>query len=272
MELPWEICLEKKTHSAIILVFHIMLGDVHLLPVVFLDNDADYTRLLTARFQRVAQNTGISFSIVLCASKAEQVLSYASKHPDGNLYFLDIELQDVINGLAVAQQLHVIDPRGHIVFVSAYEHYIWEAMHAHVFDYLLKPLTDEAISACLQGVMKDRQEKPAFSRRLVVKSGERTLLLHQEEIIYLQVNGSYLTAVVTKGEPCKWYGRLQQIAPLLDERLFVQINRNCLVGIRYVQEIDTGESTCLLVNGEKLKISRRRAVQLKKIFTDLVKE
>lgn len=33
----------------------------------------------------------------------------------------------------------------------------------HVFDYLLKPLTDEAISACLQGVMKDRQEKPAFS-------------------------------------------------------------------------------------------------------------
>ena len=72
-----------------------------MLPVVFLDNDADYTRLLTARFQRVAQNTGISFSIVLCASKAEQVLSYASKHPDGNLYFLDIELQDVIDGLAV---------------------------------------------------------------------------------------------------------------------------------------------------------------------------
>ena len=150
--------------------------------------------------------------------------------------------------------------------------YAQKALRLGVFDYLLKPLTDEAISACLQGVMKDRQEKPAFSRRLVVKSGERTLLLHQEEIIYLQVNGSYLTAVVTKGEPCKWYGRLQQIAPLLDERLFVQINRNCLVGIRYVQEIDTGESTCLLVNGEKLKISRRRAVQLKKIFTDLVKE
>ena len=85
------------------------------------------------------------------------------------------------------------------------------------FDYLLKPLTDEAISACLQGVMKDRQEKPAFSRRLVVKSGERTLLLHQEGIIYLRVNGNYLTAVVTEGEPCKWYGRLQQIAPLLDE-------------------------------------------------------
>ena len=58
-------------------------------------------------------------------------------------------MQDVINGLAVAQQLHVIDPRGHIVFVSAYEHYIWEAMHAHVFDYLLKPLDQETAQQLL---------------------------------------------------------------------------------------------------------------------------
>lgn len=242
-----------------------------MLPVVFLDNDTEYTRLLTARFQRVAQHAGLSFTIALCASTAEQVLSYASQHPDGNLYFLDIELQEVINGLAVAQQLHAIDPRGYIVFVSAYEHYIWDAMHAHVFDYLLKPLTDEAISACLQGVMKDRQEKPVSSRRLMVKSGERTLLLQQEAIICLQVNGNCLTAVMAEGEPCKWYGRLHQITPLLDERLFVQVNRNCLVGIRYVQEIDAGENTCLLVSGERIKISRRRVVELKKIFTDLVK-
>lgn len=240
-----------------------------MLPVVFLDDDAEYARMLAIRFQRVAQEAGISFNIALCSTSVQETLDYAHAHPDGNLYFLDIELQDVVNGLTVAQQLHAIDPKGHIVFVSAYEHYIWEAMHAHVFDYLLKPLTDEAISACLQGVLRDRQEHPAASRRLMIKSGERTLLLHQEDIIYLCVNGNYLTAILTKGEPCQWYGRLQQITPLLDERLFVQVNRNCLVAIRYVKGIDAGDNTCLLANGESLKISRRRAVQLKKIFTDL---
>lgn len=241
-----------------------------MLPVVILDDDADYARLFTSRFKRVADAAGIPFSIALCATTAQQVLDYAQAHPNGNLYFLDIELADAVNGLTVARQLHSMDPRGHIIVVSAYEHYIWDAMHTHVFDYLLKPLTDEAIRACLQGVLKHQTDPSAFSRRIMIHSGERTHLMNQEDILYIQVRGNYLTAVLKNGETCKWYGRLQQVAPLLDEHLFTQLSRNCFVAIRFVREIDSGDNTCLLSNGEKLKISRRRVSQLKKIFTDLV--
>ena len=168
-----------------------------------------------------------------------------------------------MNGLAVARQMHLLDPHGYIVFITAYEHYIWDAMHAHVFDYLLKPLTDEAIAACLRGISRDRQKKPLSRYSLVVHSGTHTMMMNQEDILYIHVNGNYLTAVMQQSCPYQWYGRMRQVAPLLAEGMFMQINRSDWVALRHIQELDANDSCCVLSNGEILSVSRRRLAELR---------
>lgn len=234
-----------------------------MLPVVLLDDDVHYSSIFSLRLQRVAEKLGFPCELRLCAESAEQVFTYAQAHPEGNLYFLDIELNEEMNGLAVARQLHLLDPHGYIVFITAYEHYIWDAMHAHVFDYLLKPLTDEAIAACLRGISRDRQKKPLSRYSLVVHSGTHTMMMNQEDILYIHVNGNYLTAVMQQSCPYQWYGRMRQVAPLLAEGMFMQINRSDWVALRHIQELDANDSCCVLSNGEILSVSRRRLAELR---------
>ncbi len=234
-----------------------------MLPVILLDDDIHYADMLTARLTRVAQAIGFDCRVMLCADAAAQVLSYAEAHPDGCLYFLDIELDEDMNGLAVARQLHALDPRGYIVFVTAYEHYVWDAFHAHVFDYLLKPLTDEAIAACLGAIGRDRARKPLSGYSLTVRSGTHTIMMNQEDILYLHVEGNYLTAVMKQSCPYRWYGRMRQIAPLLAEGMFMQINRSDWVALRHIQELDANDGSCVMSNGDVLSVSRRRLADLR---------
>ncbi|MDY5990905.1 MAG: LytTR family DNA-binding domain-containing protein, partial [Oscillospiraceae bacterium] len=65
-----------------------------------------------------------------------------------DLLFLDCELPD-INGLTLAKELRERDIETEIIFVTAYDAYVYDSFEVRPFRYLLKPIDENTISKVL---------------------------------------------------------------------------------------------------------------------------
>ncbi len=70
--------------------------------------------------------------------------------------FLDVDMPQM-NGLELARRIHERQEAVEIVFVTAYAQYAIDAFRRNALDYLLKPLTPEAVSETVSRLYKRRQ-------------------------------------------------------------------------------------------------------------------
>ena len=76
-------------------------------------------------------------------SSCSSALAYATENSI-DVAFLDINMRG-IGGLGLAEKLMALHPRCKIVFCTGYEEYAVPAFQLHASDYLVKPITAEAV-------------------------------------------------------------------------------------------------------------------------------
>ncbi|NOV01013.1 response regulator [Paenibacillus planticolens] len=90
-----------------------------------------------------------------------------------DIAFLDVEMPKM-NGLELAQRLNEISEHTRVVFTTAYKDYAVDAFKVYAFDYLLKPVTPDAIERLTHRLLKlerpaaaeEKQERGALVRCL----------------------------------------------------------------------------------------------------------
>lgn len=65
--------------------------------------------------------------------------------------FLDIEMPG-ISGIALAQRLKELCPKGNLIFVTGYSQYMAEAFQLHASGYIMKPVTVKAVEEELRNL------------------------------------------------------------------------------------------------------------------------
>lgn len=96
-------------------------------------------------------------SAVFSHTWPDDALETAKLHPV-HVAFLDIQMGGM-NGLELAVRLKKIKPDIHIIFVTGYSQYAVDAFAVHATGYLLKPVTEEAVSRELTFIYSSRQVK-----------------------------------------------------------------------------------------------------------------
>ncbi len=66
--------------------------------------------------------------------------------------FIDIEMPGM-NGLELAEEIQLINPNIHVVFVTAYSEYAIEAFKVNALDYILKPLEMKEINRVISKIL-----------------------------------------------------------------------------------------------------------------------
>ncbi len=97
-------------------------------------------------------------------------------------------------------------------------------------------------------------------------SGERAVLLEQEQIIRIYASGGKVLAVAEQGEFALRL-RLYELEERLDKCSFVRISNSEIVNLRQVKNFDlsyTGTIRVSLSNGESAFVSRRYVSRIKK--------
>ena len=90
------------------------------------------------------------------AENGREALAYMQTMP------IDIVITDmrmpVCDGSQMLKQMESLHYNCEIIVLSEYSDfsYMYQAIHAHVFDYLLKPIDDEMLAKCLNRLMEQR--------------------------------------------------------------------------------------------------------------------
>ncbi len=209
-----------------------------------------------------------------CADGRAAVSAINDLNPD--LVFLDIQMPEM-NGIEV---IRAIGPcrLPALVFVTAYDSYALQAFEAEALDYLLKPFDPLRFQETLQRVRRRLGEhgsdeiseqirrlasrfgaEPTYLQRLVVKTGERVLLLNTAEVDWLEAAGNYVCVHAGKQSHIV-RDSLTHLESGLDPGRFARIHRSAVVNLDRIRELRPhwhGDYKLILQSGQVLPLSRR---------------
>jgi two-component system response regulator LytT len=171
------------------------------------------------------------------------------------LVFLDVQMPG-LDGFGVIKKLLDQGNRPpYFVFVTAYDHYAVRAFEVNAVDYLLKPIERNRLEKALQRVRGmveasesafqklDRlvhmiEERPApASSKLVVKSGNRMVLVDSSDIIYATIQDGVISIVTKDLEGQSNFRTVEELQSNLDPNIFWRAHRSYLVNINRIKEV-----------------------------------
>jgi two-component system LytT family response regulator len=190
------------------------------------------------------------------------------------LLFLDIQMPGM-DGFDVATELCSdtnVMPKPHIIFTTAHDQYALRAFEIHAMDYLLKPFTQERLSYAVERARKEillSDQHPAgnsaagqtgshYTTRIVFKSRGRIVFLPVSDIRWISAEENYVR-ICTQNETHLLRETMARLEEKLDPDMFLRVHRSSIVNLQHVKEVRTeadGEYAVVLVNGEKLTMSR----------------
>lgn len=190
------------------------------------------------------------------------------------LLFLDIQMPGM-DGFDLAAELcsnKTAAPAPHIIFTTAHDQYALRAFEIHAVDYLLKPFTRERLSSAVERARKEillasqqtgsdsanSRNGSRYTNRIVFKSRGRIVFLRVSDIRWIGAEENYVR-ISTQNETHLLRETMARIEEKLDPEMFLRIHRSSIVNLQHVKEVRTetdGEYAVVLVNGEKLAMSR----------------
>jgi two-component system LytT family response regulator len=216
--------------------------------------------------------------VVAECQNGREAISYLQSMPV-DLLFLDIQMPK-IDGFDVVERvgLQHLPPT---VFVTAFHKHAVRAFDVHAVDYLTKPvdaerlaralgrvrekiaakaalLTQEQLTAVLNGLRNSTDESKSYSSRFLVKDGEKEILLPVEEIDWVEA-AEYYSCLHANGHGYMLRETIADLDNRLDPRRFVRIHRSAIVNLDRIREIyreGPTEGSVVLTDGQKLRMSR----------------
>jgi two-component system LytT family response regulator/two-component system response regulator LytT len=169
------------------------------------------------------------------------------------LLFLDIQMPG-LDGFQVLRRLvdkDTLPPC--VVFVTAYDQYAIQAFEINAVDYLLKPVEKvrlgEAIARSRRQIGEDGPlanqlerilgalDKEGSLKRMVVKVGERFMLVDSKDIIYATVEDGVVTVATDEWKGHSNFRTLDELIANLDTAVFWRVHRSYVVNLRRIKEV-----------------------------------
>ncbi len=192
------------------------------------DNSLDLSHLRT-----MLQKCEVPLTVVEYANGENLLWDVETETERFDLYLLDIYLSGV-SGVEAAGRIRAMDEHAMLVFVSVSDDFYREAFDLYAFQYLIKPVEQEA----LESVLKKAAEEMRRQREMVlsITYRGRTSVLRYDEIEFISSSNRMLCFHLRDGGERMCYGKLDEIAARLKSEEFVRCHQSYIINLRYVLE------------------------------------
>ncbi len=182
-------------------------------------------------------------------SRGLDFLDHYSKLYDA--VFMDIDMP-VINGLETSEKLRELDKQIDIVFVTNYASLAINGYSVSAMDFLVKPVTQDAVDSCLAKIVKHYNERNGEKLVIRIKHGYKAIAI--SEIYYVEVMKHDLTFHCADGD---YVTRMPMKE--IEKRLsngFCKCSNSYLVNLSSIDSV-VGD-TAIMPNGDELPIARAK--------------
>lgn len=184
-----------------------------------------------------------------------------------DLYLLDIFMEGSMSGIELAGRLRRAEEEAVICFVSTSDDFYREAYDLYAVQYLIKPVQEESLKKLLRKVEKiaarDSGKKLVYSWR--GKNG----VIPYGKIRYISSRGHTLFIYCTDGKIQESKGKLNDLEHQVYGNVLMRCHQSFIVNMYRVDELSGTE---LLVDGERIPVSRRYYAEVKKRYQEILFE
>ncbi len=239
-----------------------------MLNVFVCEDNAVQRRAIVQIIQNTILIEELDLKLVLETEDPYALIEKVKVSQNTGIYFLDIDLNSSMNGMKLAQQIRLFDPRGFIIFISAHSELSFMTFQYRVeaMDFVLKDNPAEVkvkIRECLLNAMERYTLQTNKTHKVyTIEVGGRKISVDYDEIFFFETSSSIHKVILhAQDRQIEFSGTMKELTMTLGDN-FVRCHRSFLVNKNKIKEIDAKNRIVYFTNGETCLMSTRMMKEL----------
>lgn len=239
-----------------------------MLNIFVCEDNAEQRKSIVKNIENTVLIEELDMCFVLDTANPYELLESVKASANTGIYFLDIDLQCDMNGMKLAQQIRLFDPRGFIIFITSHSELSYMTFQYRVesMDFVLKDNPTEAkvkIRECLLNALERYTcQANKIQKTYTIEIGDRKISVDYNDIFFFETSDNIHKIILhAKERQIEFSGTMKDLENILDEN-FVRCHRSFLVNRKNIQEVDTKNRILCFKNGETCLISTRMMKRL----------
>ena len=239
-------------------------------------------QLAQERLQQIIQAFDPAINIVGYLESVEEAVSWFNTKPHPDLILLDIHLSDG-ESFEIFKRTQIQKP---IIFITAFDNYAIDAFRLFSIDYILKPVTAEALASAINKYknlsniftpanyrMLMEQVKDNYSTsyrtRFLSKVGQRLFFIPAADVAYFAAENKIVFLVDKEGNRFVINNTIENLETELNPKDFFRLNRKVIIHAEAIDQIKPFHNSRLKLQlkgipaAEEMIISRERVADFK---------
>ena len=234
-----------------------------MLDIFVCEDDAAQRRAIVQIIRNTVLIEELDMQLILEAGDPYVLLEKVRTGTNTGIYFLDIDLGSDMNGMKLAQEIRLSDPRGFIIFITAHSEmsYMTFQYRVEAMDFVLKDNPAEAelkIKECLLNAMERYTLQTNRTHKVyTIETNGRKISIDYEDILFFETSGNIHKVILhAKDRQIEFPSTIKELTNELGCD-FVRCHRSFLVNQKNIKEIDTKNRIVHFSNGETCLMSTR---------------
>lgn len=234
-----------------------------MLDIFVCEDQAAQRRAIVQMIQNTILIEELDMQLALDTEDPYVLLETVSNSQNTGIYFLDIDLNSTMNGMKLAQQIRLSDPRGFIIFITAHSELSFMTFQYRVeaMDFVLKDNPGEMkvkIRECLVNALERYTLQTSKIHKVyTIETGGRKISIDYNDIFFFETSSNVHKIILhAKDRQIEFNGTMKELAGALDDN-FVRCHRSFLVNKNNIKEADAKKRMIYFNNGETCLMSTR---------------
>ena len=234
-----------------------------MLDIFVCEDQAAQRQAIVQMIQNTILIEELDMQLVLDTEDPYVLLETVSNSQNTGIYFLDIDLNSTMNGMKLAQQIRLSDPRGFIIFLTAHSElsYMTFQYRVEAMDFVLKDNPGEMkvkIRECLVNALERYTLQTSKIHKVyTIETGGRKISIDYNDIFFFETSSNVHKIILhAKDRQIEFNGTMKELAGALDDN-FVRCHRSFLVNKNNIKEADAKKRMIYFNNGETCLMSTR---------------
>ena len=199
--------------------------------------------------------------IVFSSKSPSDILKYVNNNPV-HVVILDIDLNDNISGLKLAESIRKQDKNIYIIFITGHLEFGLVAYKYKTFDYIPKPLVFERFQETILRLYDDVSENnPKY-----IRLDNNKTIIPENAIKYIQKDGMKLI-FNTDTRTYEVYNSFNKVTPLLPKQ-FVRCHKSYIVNLDKINDINFSTNIISFDDNEICYIGPKYKNNFKEVFNN----
>ena len=222
--------------------------------------------------------------IVDVLESIEESVEWLENNPMPDLMFLDIHLADG-SSFAIFERVNVTCP---VIFTTAYDEFALKAFEVNSLDYLLKPISREALERAMnkfqtlagarfnadkiEKLLEQLGEKKRYRSYFLLPERDKLVPLSTKDIAYAYIDAKSVKIVTHEHKNYYLTHTLDDLMAQLDPVMFFRANRQFIVSREAIKDVSIWFGNKLAINlnvevPEKIIVSKAKVAEFKCWFS-----